>query len=82
MAATFARRATAWPTEPPDALTPAFSGDPEKRAQWRAFVENVAEDPGGLDGIVDALAAFLMPHALAASRLDQAPPRFLPGASP
>ena len=82
MAATFARRGTQLPTEPPDALTPAFSGDPEKRAQWRAFVENVAEDPGDLDGVVTALAAFLMPHALAASRLDQAPPRFPPETSP
>lgn len=82
MAATFARRGTQLPTEPPDALTPAFSGDPEKRAQWRAFVENVVEDPGDLDGVVTALAAFLMPHALAASRLDQAPPRFPPETSP
>lgn len=82
MAATFARRGTQLPTEPPDALTPAFSGDPEKRAQWRAFVENVAEDPGDLDGVVTALAAFLMPHVLAASRLDEAPPRFPPETTP
>lgn len=82
MAATFARRGTPLPTEPPDALTPAFSGDPEKRAQWRAFVENVAEDPGDLDGVVVALAGFLMPHVLAASRLDRAPPRFPPDTTP
>ncbi|MDZ4112245.1 MAG: nucleotidyl transferase AbiEii/AbiGii toxin family protein [Brevundimonas sp.] len=74
MAATFARRGTALPTVSPDALTPAFSGDPEKRAQWRAFVENLAEDPGDLDGVVEALADFLMPHALAAARHDPAPP--------
>lgn len=82
MAATFARRGTPLPTEPPDALTPAFSGDPEKQAQWRAFLENVAEDPGDLDGVVSALAAFLMPHVLAASRLDEAPPRFPPETTP
>jgi hypothetical protein len=74
MAATFARRGTALPTVSPDALTPAFSGDAEKRAQWRAFVENLAEDPGDLNDVVDALADFLMPHALAAARHDPAPP--------
>lgn len=82
MAATFNRRGTPLPTEPPDALTPAFSGDQEKQAQWRAFVENVAEDPGDLDGVVTDLAAFLMPHVRAASRLDKAPPRFPPDTPP
>lgn len=69
LAATFARRGTALPTEAPDALTPGFSGDPEKQAQWRAFIENVAEDPGGLDDVVAALAAFIMPHARSAVQI-------------
>jgi hypothetical protein len=38
IAATFARRQTAIPTEPPDALTSAFADDPQKRQQWAAFV--------------------------------------------
>ena len=82
MAATFTRRGRPLPTEPPDALTPAFSGDQEKQAQGRAFVETVTEDPGDLVGVVVDLAAFLMPHVRAASRLDQAPPRFPPETPP
>lgn len=46
IAATFARRKTAVPTELPDALTPAFAADEQKR--WRVFVEDVAVDPGPL----------------------------------
>jgi predicted nucleotidyltransferase component of viral defense system len=69
IAATFARRGTALPTEAPDALTPDFSVDPEKQAQWRAFVENVGEDPGGLDDVVAALAVFIMPHVRSAAHL-------------
>lgn len=37
LAATFARRGAALPTEAPDALTPGFSGDPEKQAQWKGL---------------------------------------------
>src|SRR3546814_8499678 len=39
IAATFARRGTAIPTEPPDALTPAFAADEQKQRQWRARSE-------------------------------------------
>lgn len=69
IAATFARRDTAIPSEPPDALTPAFAADDTKRQQWRAFVSNVAIDPGELARVVADLAAFLMPHARAARDL-------------
>ncbi len=71
IAATFARRGTPLPTEMPDALTPAFAADEQKQQQWRAFVEDVAHDPGSLTDVVSALAAFLMPHATAAARLTQ-----------
>lgn len=67
--ATFARRGTAIPTEPPDALTPAFAADPQKRAQWTAFVETVDVDPGELAAVLSDLAAFLMPHAQTAMAL-------------
>ncbi|MBR0758532.1 nucleotidyl transferase AbiEii/AbiGii toxin family protein [Bradyrhizobium jicamae] len=63
IAATFARRKTAIPTEPPDALTPAFAADPTKQQQWASFIQNVATNPGALSDVVETLAAFLMPHA-------------------
>ena len=63
IAATFARRDTAIPAEPPDALTGAFASDEQKLRQWRAFVRDVAVDPGTLDQVTADIAAFLMPHA-------------------
>lgn len=67
IAATFKRRSTAVPTEIPDGLKPAFYDDEAKIAQWRAFVEDVAVDPGELSAVAEALATFLMPAAAAAS---------------
>ncbi|NDC58221.1 MAG: nucleotidyl transferase AbiEii/AbiGii toxin family protein, partial [Alphaproteobacteria bacterium] len=69
IAATFARRKTAIPSELPDALSADFANDPSKQAQWRAFVTGVAIPPGALADVVAALAAFLMPHAVHAQRL-------------
>lgn len=63
IAATFARRETAVPTELPDALTPAFAADEQKQRQWRAFVEDLSISPGELDDVVEGLSVFLMPHA-------------------
>lgn len=57
IAATFARRGTAIPTDVPDALTPAFAEDEQKQQQWRVFVEDVAIDPGNLADVIDDLAA-------------------------
>lgn len=67
IAATFARRGTAIPTEMPDALTPAFAADEQKQKQWRAFVEDVAVDPGPLAPVLVELIGFLIPHASRAS---------------
>ena len=58
ISATFARRGTAIPSEPPASLTEAFAADEQKRRQWRAFVEDVAHDPGELADVVGDLAAF------------------------
>lgn len=69
--ATFARRKTAIPTELPDALTPAFAADEQKQRQWRAFVEDVATDPGLLAPVLEELAGFLMPRARRANELGQ-----------
>jgi predicted nucleotidyltransferase component of viral defense system len=61
--ATFERRKTDIPTATPDALTKDFAADPAKQQQWRAFIEDVASNPGPLASICVDLEAFLMPHA-------------------
>jgi hypothetical protein len=63
IAATFARRKTEIPVEPPDALIPAFASDPAKVAQWNAFIDDLAVQPGTLDGVIKDLTAFLLPAA-------------------
>src|SRR3546814_3811416 len=60
IAATFARRGTAIPTELPDALTPAFAADEQKQRQWRVFIENVALAPGDFADVIRDLSGFLM----------------------
>ena len=69
IAATFARRKTEIPTERPDGLTLAFASDPTKQQQWNGFVEEVAVNPGPLVDVVEALVAFLLPHAEKARNL-------------
>lgn len=71
IAATFVRRKTAIPTEPPDALSPAFARDEQKQRQWRAFVEDVAIDPGPLAQVLEEISGFLMPRANRANELGQ-----------
>lgn len=63
IAATFKRRETDIPAELPDGLKPAFYEDKAKLAQWAAFIEDVAADPGALADVCAALAKFLMPAA-------------------
>jgi predicted nucleotidyltransferase component of viral defense system len=71
IAATFARRKTEIPSEPPDALTAAFANDPAKVQQWNSFVEDVNFKPGPLADVIKDLAAFLMPHAKTARELEK-----------
>jgi predicted nucleotidyltransferase component of viral defense system len=68
IAATFARRKTDIPSEPPDALTPAFAEDAAKMQQWNSFAEDVAFQPGSLAEVVKDLATFLMPYAAKARK--------------
>jgi predicted nucleotidyltransferase component of viral defense system len=63
IAATFARRETPIPDELPDALSPSFAADAQKQQQWRAFIEDVALNPGELAAVIKDLAVFLMPQA-------------------
>ncbi len=60
--ATFARRGTPLPTQPPVALTTEFAADPGKAAQWQSFVRK-ARVPGAvtLDEVLVVNAAFLGP---------------------
>ncbi len=62
-------RKTPLPREAPAALTEAFAGDREKRAQWEAFLRRGQLGAGtvSLDAAVAAVREFLMPPALAAA---------------
>ncbi len=66
IAATFKRRGTDIPADLPDGLKPAFYEDRAKQAQWTAFLEDVAVQPGTLEEVCKTLAAFLLPAAAAA----------------
>jgi Nucleotidyl transferase AbiEii toxin, Type IV TA system len=61
--ATFERRATPVPADPPVALTAAFADDPGKRAQWRAFLRRTATtlEPPALPDLIKAVAGFVLP---------------------
>lgn len=68
--ATFDRRKTVIPTDPPDCLTPEFAGDTAKMQQWTSFAADVASKPVSLAKVVADLAGFLMPHARAAQSIE------------
>jgi len=65
--ATFHRRRTAIPAAPPLALTPAFSQDAEKTAQWNAFLQRGRlEAPSSFVAVIERIAAFVLPPTSAA----------------
>lgn len=69
LAATFNQRGTPLPTSPPLALTPTFSADPIKEAQWRAFLRKallVAETKTLAETVEDLIAFILLPTFAAA----------------
>ena len=70
IAATFERRGTAIPSEPPVALTEAFLTDDTKRKQWKAFVNRsgLEKRVGELGDVLDELAPFALPPLLAAAQ--------------
>lgn len=71
--ATFKRRKTALPSEPPLALTGEFGTDAAKVKQWQAFIKKGKLDTGGmtLEQVCAFLNTFLMPptQALAAGQV-------------
>ena len=68
--ATFERRRTPLPADPPLALTEEFSNDPAKRTQWNAFLRKgrfkIEEKDFGK--VVSVLHEFLLPPTLALTR--------------
>lgn len=73
--ATFARRRTPIPTQPPTALTSAFAHHQQKRRQWQAFLSRNGIDLGDVTfaQVVDKLSRFLMPPLSAARTLSPFP---------
>ena len=63
IAATFARRNTPIPVDPPDGLTLEYAQDRARVQQWAAFVRDVGVPPGSLPELIAEIRAFLMPHA-------------------
>ena len=67
--ATFKRRQTALPREPPVGLSKEFVSEEGKRAQWQAFVLRIRLDSKelSLEKVVGRVAAFVMPPSIAAA---------------
>jgi predicted nucleotidyltransferase component of viral defense system len=61
--ATFDRRKTDIPAEPPDALTAAFANDAAKQQQWTSFVQGIEAEAPSLATIIADLSMFIMPFA-------------------
>ena len=61
IAATFARRRTAIPSERPDGLSAAFAGDELKQRQWRAYARSLELDGVSFDEVVEAAWALVAP---------------------
>lgn len=69
IAATFQRRTTEIPTEVPDGLSDAFSGDPAKLEQWKAFGRNIEGDVPIFSTVVTELREKMMAFATEARKL-------------
>lgn len=78
--ATFARRGTPLPTEPPIALTRSFGDDAVKRVQWRAFLTRgrLSDVPADLGTVTDRVREFLWPPSDAAREMRQFSAAWLP----
>ena len=72
LAATFARRQTALPSERPLALTSQFSQDPAKRRQWQAFLNKNRIEAASLGDTVALLDDLLWPPTQVAVASSQA----------
>jgi len=81
IAATFKRRRTDIPIEPPLALTDEFGCDEAKAAQWNAFVRKSGLEKGlpELPEVLSHLRDFLLLPMMAASEHGPAPKRWAKG---
>lgn len=68
VAATFSRRGTALPAEPPVALRTEFASDPAKQRQWGAFLNKNRLEAPDLGETIDRLHALLWPTTQVAAR--------------
>ncbi len=78
IAATFARRTTALPTERPMALTKEFSEDAAKLRQWQAFLNKNRIEAASLGDTVALLDDLLWPPTQVAATNSQAMATWLP----
>lgn len=79
--ATFRRRRSAPPTEPPLALTGEFGTDPTKVKQWEAFVQKgkFKTGPTKLGDVIAFLETFLMPPSRASASSETFTATWRPG---
>jgi hypothetical protein len=63
IAATFKRRGTEIPQNPPDAFTPEFFRNGSKLQQWSAFIRDLSAETPPFETVVSELAAFIGPFA-------------------
>jgi hypothetical protein len=64
IAATFARRQTDIPVEPPDAFTPNFFRDVDKLRQWSAFVRDLSTQIPSFDTVIADISRFIEPATI------------------
>lgn len=79
--ATFARRATPLPGQPPLALTNAFADDSAKQRQWHAFLDKNRIEAAALADTVSLLQALLWSPTQVAATATAATATWMPGLS-
>ena len=79
--ATFERRKTPIPLEPPPSLTRAFWDDPQKSVQWRSFLarEPLLIDEPHLPTVIREIGKFIMPPTYGVIDGGQVPGHWSPG---
>jgi len=60
---TFSRRNTPLPVSKPAAFMPDFYEEPQKRAQWKAFITKSKPElvPGDFSSVIEEISSFLLP---------------------
>lgn len=78
--ATFERRKTELPKAIPPALSPDFAADTDAAERWNAFIRRtpLLIDPPALTDVVEEIARFVMPPAIAAASGTSFARRWLP----